>query len=51
MGTLDVRCPECLRAALKPCEQCGAMIRASAYQELATGRVLCEPCVVKRLLG
>lgn len=51
METLEVRCPECLRAALKPCDRCGAFIRASAYQELGTGRVICEPCVLRKLLG
>jgi formylmethanofuran dehydrogenase subunit E len=51
METLTVLCPQCLPEKLKPCGQCGAMIRAAAYQELGTGRVICEPCVLKRLLG
>jgi hypothetical protein len=47
METLTLLCPECIRAKLGPCEVCGAKIRAAAYQHLPTGRVICEPCVVK----
>jgi formylmethanofuran dehydrogenase subunit E len=49
METLEVLCPACLREALKPCEGCGAPIRASAYQHLPTGKVLCEPCVLREI--
>lgn len=49
METLEVRCPSCLRDVLKPCDDCGTLIRASAYQHLATGRVICEPCALTRL--
>jgi formylmethanofuran dehydrogenase subunit E len=48
METLDVFCDACLSAKLKPCEECGNMIYASAYQHLPTGQVLCEPCTLKR---
>jgi hypothetical protein len=43
METLTVFWPRCLQGKLRSCEQCGATIRASACQELATGRVICEP--------
>ena len=48
METLTVLCPPCFREKLRPCEECGSLIRAAAYQHLSTGRVLCEPCVVKK---
>jgi DNA-directed RNA polymerase subunit RPC12/RpoP len=51
METLELRCADCLREVLKPCESCGGLIRASAYQHLPSGRVLCEPCVLKEVLG
>jgi formylmethanofuran dehydrogenase subunit E len=43
-----VLCDPCLRERLKPCESCGSLIFASAYQHLPTGRVVCEPCVLKQ---
>jgi hypothetical protein len=49
METLTVFCPRCLGEKLRPCEQCSAMIRAAAYQELATGRVICESCALKEM--
>jgi len=49
MENLELRCAECLREVLRPCEICGSLIRASAYQHLPSGRVLCEPCVLKKL--
>lgn len=51
METLEVRCPSCLREVLKPCEECGTLIRASAYQHLATGAVICEACVLRKVLA
>jgi hypothetical protein len=48
METLDVFCESCLREKLKPCEACGNLIFASAYQHLPTGRVICESCVVRQ---
>lgn len=50
METLEVRCPACLLEVLKPCEECGALMRASAYQHLPSGKVFCEPCVLKSVL-
>jgi formylmethanofuran dehydrogenase subunit E len=50
METLEVLCGVCLREALKPCESCGTLIRASAYQHLSSRKVLCEPCVLKKIL-
>lgn len=50
MESLELLCAECLEANLKPCEDCGARIRASAYQHLPSGRVVCEPCAVGRLI-
>lgn len=49
METLDVWCSSCLREVLKPCDECGTLIRASAYQHLPTGVVVCEACVLKKL--
>jgi formylmethanofuran dehydrogenase subunit E len=49
METLDVFCDACLLEKLKPCEGCGSLIYASAYQHLPTGRVLCEPCVLNKI--
>jgi hypothetical protein len=49
METLEVRCLSCLREVLKPCEECGALIRASAYQHLPSGAVPCESCVLKKI--
>jgi ribosomal protein L37AE/L43A len=40
MESLEVLCRNCIDAKLKPCEECGARIRASAYQHLPTRRVL-----------
>jgi formylmethanofuran dehydrogenase subunit E len=51
METLTVLCPRCLQEKLRPCEECGSLIRAAAYQHLSSGRVLCEPCAVGRLTG
>jgi len=48
METLTVLCPPCFKEKLRPCEECGSLIRAAAYQHLSSGRVLCEPCVVKK---
>jgi hypothetical protein len=48
MESLTLLCPECLGRKLRPCELCGAKIHAAAHQHLPTGRVICEPCVVKR---
>ena len=48
METLTVLCPPCLQEKLRPCEECGSLIRAAAYQHLSSGRVICEPCVVKK---
>jgi hypothetical protein len=50
METLEVRCVGCLRSGLKPCAKCGTLIRASAYQHLPSGAVLCEPCVLDRIV-
>lgn len=50
MESLEARCVDCLKGLLKPCEECGVAMLASAYQHLLTGRVVCEPCVLT-LLG
>lgn len=50
MESLEVRCPYCLRELLQPGGMCGTLIRASAYQHLPTGAVLCEPCVLQTVL-
>lgn len=47
METLDVFCADCLLKRLKPCEECGSLILAPAYQHLPTSRVLFEPCALK----
>lgn len=49
MQTLDVFCEPCFLQKLNPCEGCGTLIHASAYQHLPTGKVLCEACVLKRI--
>jgi ubiquitin len=49
MKTITVLCPRCFQERLRPCEQCGAMMRAAAYQELATGRVICESCALREM--
>ena len=46
METLDVFCDACLREKLKPCEACGSLIFASAYQHLPSGRLICEACAL-----
>jgi formylmethanofuran dehydrogenase subunit E len=49
METLELLCASCLGENLKPCEACGAPIRASGYQHLPSGRVVCEPCAVRHM--
>jgi formylmethanofuran dehydrogenase subunit E len=48
-GDAEVLCPPCFQEKLRPCEECGSLIRAAAYQHLSSGRVLCEPWVVKKI--
>ncbi len=48
METLKLLCPEYIRARLRPYEVCGAKVRSAVYQHLPTGRLICEPCVVKK---
>lgn len=49
MESLEVLCRSCLEGRLEPCDECGSLIRAAAYQHLPTGRVICESCVIKSI--